>query len=129
MTQSFDPKRRAISAGAALALLGFPLITITSGCGGSDSPSSPSSPPPTTNPPAQGDAVGSISANHGHSAVITAATLAAGGAVMGMSIRGTSNHDHTIELSAAQVVSIRDRGRVSVESTNNDSHTHTVTFN
>jgi hypothetical protein len=36
-----------------------------------------------------------ISANHGHSAVITGAQLTAGGAVE-LNIRGTATHAHTV---------------------------------
>jgi hypothetical protein len=126
MSQTFDPKRRAISVGAAMALLGFPVITI-SGCGGGgSSPSGPSGGNPP--PPAAGDAVGSISANHGHTAVVTAAQLQAGNAVS-LTLRGSAPHAHTVDLSAADVVAIRDRQRVSRTSTVDDAHDHTVTFN
>ncbi len=124
----FDPKRRAISAGAALALLGFPVISV-SGCGGGSSgptgPSGGAGNPPSTSP---GDAVGSISANHGHTAVIEAARLQAGNA-LDIEIRGNATHPHTVQLSAAEVVAIRDRQRVSKNSTLNDAHDHAVTFN
>jgi hypothetical protein len=127
MSQSFDPKRRAISAGAALALLGFPLITI-SGCGGGGSPGGPTGGGGTTPPPSSGDAVGSISANHGHAAVVSAADLQAGNALR-LNIRGDAPHNHSVDLSAAEVVAIRDRQRVSKDSSVQDAHEHTVIFN
>lgn len=131
MSQAFDPKRRAISAGAALALLGFPLITI-SGCGGGGgTPAAPSTPAPNPTPtpsPTVGDAQGVVSANHGHTAVIVSAQLQAGNAVA-LDIHGSATHTHTVQLSAAEVVAIRDRQRISKNSSVSDAHDHTVTFN
>lgn len=128
MSQPFDPTRRALSVSAALALLGFPLITI-SGCGGGGgSPASPNNPPPTTNPPAPGDEVGSVSANHGHSVAITAAELQTGNS-LSLDIRGSATHPHRIQVSAAEVVAIRGGQRVSVNSSTDDAHNHAVTFN
>jgi hypothetical protein len=121
MPQSFDAKRRAISAAAALALLGFPVITI-SGCGGGGSPAGPSS------PPAAGDVEAAISANHGHTATITAAELQAGSALT-LHMRGSATHDHTVTLSGVEVVAVRERQRVSKPSSTDDGHNHTVTFN
>src|SRR5436190_17797237 len=80
--------RREFTLQAALAMLSGVVITIT-GCGSMEvSPTSPSpslslspSPSPSPSPGPSGDVVGSISANHGHSAVITRAALTAGNAV------------------------------------------------
>jgi len=76
--------RREFTLQWALSVLGGAVITIT-GCG--DSSPGPSAPTPatTTTPPApSGDVQGTISANHGHTATITAAELAAGAAVTGV---------------------------------------------
>ncbi len=129
MSQDFDPKRRALSAGAALALLGFPLISI-GGCGGGGStPAGPSTPNPTPTPtPGSGDATGAIDFNHGHTAVILSAQLQAGNA-LSLSIQGSAPHDHTLDLSGAEVIAIRDRQRISKKSTLDSTHDHTVTFN
>lgn len=117
---------RSLSRREVLVLLGGASVVITAACGGGGS-SSPTS--PTSNPPATGDKeASSISANHGHSASITAAQLQAGGAVS-LNIRGNSSHPHSVGLSADEVVSIRNGGRVSKESSNDEGHTHTVTFN
>lgn len=124
MSQSFDPKRRAISAGVALALLGFPVITI-SGCGGGGGNPAGPNPAPTPN---AGDAVGSVSANHGHVAIVRSADLQAGNAVT-LEIRGSANHPHSVALSAAEVAAIRGGQRVSKGSSFDDAHDHTVTFN
>jgi hypothetical protein len=111
--------RREFTVAAALLVLGGVTITV-SGCGGGgDGPGSPSNP---------GDRAGTISANHGHTAVITAAQLTAGGAVA-LDIRGDSDHPHTVSLSSADVAAIAANRRVSRESSNDDGHTHTVTFN
>jgi len=122
--------RREFTVASALAVLSGVSITISS-CGGGSSPSTPSTPNPTPAPTPSsggGDKIGSISANHGHSAVITAAELTAGGA-LSLDIRGTSDHPHTVELAAAEIMSIAANGRVSKTSSNNDGHNHTVTFN
>lgn len=129
MSQPFDAKRRAISAGAALALLGFPLITL-SGCGGGgSSPTAPASPGPNPTPtPSAGDVQGAISANHGHAVVVTGAQLQAGNALT-LAFGGNATHGHGVQLSAADVAAIRGGQRISRTSTTEDAHNHTVTFN
>lgn len=79
------------------------------------------------------DRTGSISANHGHVATLTAAQLAAGNAVT-LDIRGTADHSHTVDLGGAEVVQIRNSQRVTTTSSTETSatfgtHSHTVTFN
>ncbi len=131
-----DQKRRALSAGTALALLGFPLISI-GGCGGGGTPAGPSTPtptppppPPTTTAPAcPTDAVcGQASGDPDHIAVITGAQLAAGGALL-VNIMGMASHNHTVSLSASEVVAIRGRTRVTKGSSRTLNHNHEVTFN
>jgi hypothetical protein len=88
--------RREFTLAAALAALSGVTITI-SACGGGSSPSSPSTPGPTPAPtptPSSGDKAASISANHGHTAVITAAQLAAGSAVT-LELTVGNGHTHT----------------------------------
>lgn len=116
----FSADRREFTLQSALLLLSGVAITI-SGCGGGSSPSSP-------NPVASGDVTGTISSNHGHSAVITAAQVTAGGALQ-LNIQGQSAHAHSVELSGTDVANIGNRQRVSKESTASESHSHTVTFN
>jgi len=125
MRSQFDPKRRAISVGAALALLGFPTITLT-GCGGSSSPTNPNPNPTPT--PGSGDVQGTISANHGHIVGITAAQLQAGGDLT-LVFSGNATHTHSVDVAAAEVVQIRGGGRVSKTSTSAEAHSHNVTFN
>jgi hypothetical protein len=118
--------RREFTRQSLLAMLSGVVITI-SGCGGGSSGGS-NNPTPPTNP---GDERAEISANHGHSAVITAAELTAGNQLT-VTLRGTvgvADHTHTVNLSSAEVVSIRDGARVSKPSTTEDAHNHTVTFN
>jgi len=67
-----------------------------------------------------------ISANHGHSLVVSPADVAAGRAKT-YSILGTSRHDHTVTLSAANFASLAAGRAVTVTSTNDAGHTHTVT--
>lgn len=111
--------RREFTVEGALALLAGVTITI-SGCGGDDSPAAPS--------PQPGSETGAISANHGHTAVITAAELSAGNA-LSLNIQGAAPHPHTVQVTAGEVQSIANGQRVTKESSNNDAHTHFVTFN
>lgn len=113
--------RRQFTFQAALLALSSVTITI-SGCGGSSNPGGGTPPPPS------GDKVGQISANHGHTAVITAAQAAAGGAV-DLNIQGSSGHPHHVLLSGAEVIQIAGGTRVTKVSSNDDGHTHEVTFN
>jgi hypothetical protein len=119
-----DPQildRREFTVQAILALLSGVTIAM-SGCGDDDGPNAPS---PT---PGGSNISGSISANHGHSAVITGAQLGAGNIVT-LDIRGTANHPHTVGLTAGEVQQIAARQRVAKESSTDDGHRHTVTFN
>ncbi len=136
MSQDFDPKRRMLSAGAALALLGFPLISIGGCGGGGGTPAGPSTPNPTPTPSSgAGDIAGSVTVNHmaPHVAVITAAQLSAGA---GLTLDISNGfHSHTVTLTSAQVTQIAGRARVSVASSTDphsdgsNPHSHTVTFN
>jgi len=118
-----SPERRAFTVQSLMAMLAGVTITIT-GCGdGDDSPTSPS----------PEDTTGSVSVNHGHTAVVTSAELMAGNAVS-LNIRGTATHPHTVELSTAEVDQIAAGQRVSKTSSTDDSpdagrHNHVVTFN
>ena len=101
--------RREFSRSAVIALLG----------------AATPSPSPTPTP---GDVAGAVSANHGHTAVVTAAQIAAANAVS-LDIRGSATHPHTVELSAAEVGMIGNRQTVAKPSSSDDGHMHTVTFN
>ena len=114
--------RREFTIASVMAMLSGVVITI-SGCG-SNTPSTPST--PAASPVS--DVTGTISANHGHSAVVRSAQLMAGNAVS-LDIQGTASHTHTVELSASEIVQIRGGTRVAKDSTNNSGHNHTVTFN
>jgi hypothetical protein len=111
--------RREFTLEAALAVLSGVAITV-SGCG-STAPASPSQPP-------QGDVAGTISQNHGHSAVITRAQLNAGGELL-LDIQGNADHSHTVPLGAGHLTAIANGERVIVSSNAVELHSHTVTFN
>ena len=113
--------RREFTLESALAMLAGVTITI-SGCG--DDSTSPTPTPGGGN----GDVSGTVSANHGHIATVTAADITAAGMVS-LNIMGNATHPHTVSLSASQVQQIGARQRVAVSSTTNDGHDHTVTFN
>lgn len=129
MKESKTLSRREFTVASALAVLSGVAITVTACGGGSSMPSSPSAPGPSpAPPPASGDKVGTVSANHGHEAVIAAARLTAA-AALSLDIRGMADHTHTVQLSAADVMAIAGNQRVSRPSTNDLGHAHTVTFN
>jgi hypothetical protein len=67
--------------------------------------------------------------NHGHRAVVTAAQVAAGGAVR-IEIQGESMHGHALDLSADDLARIRRGEVVTVLSAPGweDKHDHRVTF-
>ena len=113
--------RREFGVQAALALLGGATITI-SGCGSGMSPSGAG----------RTDVPGSISDNHGHSAVIRAAELTAGNG-LALNIQGMADHLHMVELTAADISQIRSNQTVAKLSSTMSSalygtHVHTVTF-
>jgi hypothetical protein len=111
--------RREFTRESLLAMLAGVVITIT-GC--DDGPTSP------TPGGGSGDFSGTISANHGHVATVTAAQITAAGQAS-LDIMGNATHPHTVTLTANQVQQIGGRQQVSVTSTTNDGHSHTVTFN
>ena len=114
--------RRDFTLKSALAVLAGTTITI-SGCD-SDSPTAP-----TPNPgPGGGSGTGTVSANHGHTAEITAAELTAGNA-LSLDITGTADHPHTVELTMDDVMNIENGESVSKTSSVEAAHDHTVTFN
>lgn len=116
-------RREFTLATVLLALSGVSITISACGGGGGSSPTGSSTPPP-----ASGDKVGQISANHGHTAVITAAQLGAGQTV-NLDITGTAGHTHHVTLTAAQVTQIAGNTRVTQTSTTDDGHNHDVTFN
>jgi hypothetical protein len=124
--------RRTFTLEAALAVLAAATISV-SGCREGSAPAeadpapTPVPPPPPT-PVPQTDRTGVFLANHGHTAVITAAQLMVGGGIR-LDIRGTANHPHVLELSAAEIAAIADNRQVGKESSEEKGHTHYVTFN
>ena len=126
MSNTLD--RREFTRLSVLAALSGVAITI-SGCGGGGgSNSSPNNPTPTPSL-APGDMAATISANHGHTAVITNVQLTSGSQATITLTPGVPAHVHVVNLSAAEVASIRDGARVSKLSSNDEAHDHTVTFN
>ncbi len=122
MTHSGRLTRRDFTVQSVLAVLGGVTVTVA-GCSDSDTGS------PIT--PTSSDTVtGAVAANHGHSAVITAAQLTAADTIS-LDIQGTATHPHTVELTATEVQQIDDGARVSKDSSvgDFDAHRHAVTFN
>ena len=114
--------RREFTVESVLALRAGVTITV-SGCGDDNN-----NPPTSPTPPASSDVNGSVSANHGHVATVTAAQVTAAGAV-NLNIQGTATHPHTVQLSAAEIQRIGTRAQVAKTSSNDSGHEHTVTFN
>jgi hypothetical protein len=113
--------RREFTLEAALAILAGCVITISdSACGDSKATTTPTPVNPS-------DVNGSVSANHGHVAVITGAQITTGGALT-LDIRGTATHTHTLSISQADLTSLRNRQTVTSNSTTDSGHSHTVTF-
>ena len=123
MEQTIRIGRREFTEKTLLVLLSGIAVTV-SACGGGGDSGSPTSP----SAPAPGDETGTVSANHGHVATVTAAQLA-GGAAVTLQIRGSASHPHSVDLSAAEVQSIAAGQQVSQFSSNEDGHAHSVTFN
>lgn len=111
--------RREFTAEWAMAILSAATITIT-GCSGSNDS--------MTNPTQSGDVQGTVSANHGHVAVVTRAQMTSANAVA-VDIRGQATHPHLIELTVSQLMTVGSGGRVSVVSSTDEGHSHTVAFN
>jgi hypothetical protein len=119
--------RREFALRSVMVMLAGVTVTI-SGCGGGGGTGGGGNPNQPTTDPSTGEKIGNISDNHQHRAVITAAELAAGGAIT-LQIRGSADHPHTVPLTADEVVAIRNGQRVGKASSDEDFHTHTVTFN
>ncbi len=116
--------RREFTLQAVLAVLAGTTITV-SGCGGggggNDNPAGPSGPPPNM--------TGTVSANHGHSAVLLGAQVV-GGAAVSLSIHGQATHPQFVDLTSAEINSLRRGQQLSKTSStgDTDNHTHVVTF-
>ena len=113
--------RREFTAGSIMALLGGITVTIA-GCSSDSNPGNP------TGNPGTGDKAGSVSANHGHVATVSAAEIMAGNAVL-LRIRGSGDHDHTLSLTADEVRAVGAGTRTAKTSSNDLAHDHIVTFN
>jgi hypothetical protein len=114
--------RREFTVQTVLAMLSGVAIVISEGCGSSN-PAGPSGGGGTPT-----DVNGTVSANHGHTATIRAATLISP-TTIALDIQGTATHTHTVNLTQADVTSIAARTQVTSTSTTDSFHNHVVTFN
>ena len=71
-------------------------------------------------------AAATISNNHMHALMVSAADVAAGTAKM-YSIMGTSGHDHMVNVTAALFTMLKGRMPIMMTSTTGGGHTHMVT--
>ncbi len=126
--------RREFTVASAMALLSGVAITVSACNSGSNdstpsTPAAPTAPAPAPAPgPPPATTTGAVSANHGHTASVTAAQITAGGALV-LDITGTSDHPHSVSLSAADLTQIGAGQTVVKTSTAGGGHTHAVTFN
>jgi len=111
--------RRAFTLDAALALLAGCVIIVSDACGSSSSPAAPSAP--------SADVTGTVSANHGHTAVITGAQITAAQTIT-LSIQGTSAHSHTLSITQAELNTLKNRQAVAKDSSTDNNHLHSITF-
>jgi hypothetical protein len=116
--------RREFTLQSALAALAGVTITVTGGCGGG-SPSQPSQ--------NSGDRPGVVENNHGHSATVVAARLAAG-AAFALDIQGGADHPHTVAIDATELALIANGAQVVKSSSTMNggtfgTHLHVVIFN
>jgi len=73
------------------------------------------------------DISGTISANHGHIAIVTGGQIVAGVGVT-LNIQGTATHNHTVAVTPANLISLMNRQAVSITSSTDNLHQHVVTF-
>jgi hypothetical protein len=125
-----DASRRKFLGTLSGALVAGLVVQII-GCTGNDPVSSGSPGPGSGGDCALGKAAadrsGSISANHGHVAVVTQAVQDAGVAHQ-LSIEGSAGHDHIVSLTEADIAALKAGSQVAKTSSNVGGHTHTVTF-
>lgn len=106
---------------AGLAGLGTVAIAA---CGTEEDPADPADAAPrscTTN-----GTTNVISANHGHTLMVTAADIAAG-ADKTYQIMGSSGHPHTLVITAAQFAMLAQNTAITVTSSRDAGHDHDVT--
>ena len=112
--------RREFTVASALAVLSGVSVTVGGCADDSGSPTAPSA-------ALDLGSVGTVSANHGHTAIITGVQMTAGNAVS-LDITGSAVHPHSVDVTGAQLQQISAGGTVSVTSSSNTGHDHVVTF-
>src|SRR5262245_22541812 len=104
--------RREFTVQSVLALLSGFVITISEACGSDSSPTMPATSTTTSTPPGTpSDINGTISANHGHTAIITGAQITADLAIT-LNIQGSATHNHTVAVSATDLTNLKNRQAV-----------------
>ena len=122
--------RREFTAQSVLTLLSGFIITVSEACGSSSSSTNPTpttTTTPSTTPATPADINGTVSANHGHVAIVTGAEITADVAVT-LNIQGTATHNHTVAIAAGDLTNLKNRQAVSITSSTDAGHQHTVTF-
>lgn len=129
-------RRREFTEEAVAALLSGMCIAVAD-CGGRDAPAAPTPPQPTPSPPPAPsptpapltDAVGEITNNHRHEAIVTVAQILEGASVR-LNIKGQSKHAHTVDLDASDLEVMRQSSYPPIVklSSRDEEHRHTITF-
>ena len=121
-------RKTFIEKSLGVMLIALPAYSLV-GCSTSDDGSGDTN----ENPNNQGDSdcsdngtQSSISANHGHSLIVSSSDVQSGSART-YSIQGSSSHDHMVSLTAADFTNLQNNNSITVNSTNDDGHTHSVT--
>ena len=127
MSLRMNSSRRELLRSAALFGGTLLFSRVLAGCAASSDPAAQGDEPSdessdalvTCRPPV-------ISANHGHSLVVSPADVAAGVAKT-YSIQGAAGHDHLVTITAAQFARLGAGQTITIPSTNGAGHTHSVT--
>ena len=119
---------RTVSAGVIVSI---PVVSLL-GCSSSDDSPGPN-PNPNPNPNPQGNCLqngtnSAISANHGHTLVVSKDDVSAAVAkTYTLSAATTDNHIHQLTITPAQFNTLKGNTQITVNSTSDAGHLHTVT--
>lgn len=109
-----------------VATLGLPLLSVINSCS-SEAPPVPGNNPPTGSTDCLANGTNAnISANHGHTLIVSKEDVSSG-TEKTYAIQGSASHDHSVTITAANFTSLKNNNSVQVDSTSGDGHMHAVT--
>ncbi|MEE9364465.1 MAG: hypothetical protein V3U92_17835 [Cellulophaga sp.] len=119
-------RKEFIQKVGGILLVGVPAFILI-GCSSSDDSSSETpGEKGETDCLKNGATASGISANHGHTLVVSKADISAA-SEKSYSIKGSSNHNHNITLSANNFATLKTSKIISVTSSTDGGHSHSVT--